>query len=246
MDLGARPWIVGHRGAAARVLENTLASFARAVADGAAAVELDVRRTRDGRLVVAHDETLARVGGRALVIERETLATLREAPLRDGQPLPTLEEVFAALPAGFAVNVEVKPSIHPHAALVAALDGAIDRPRTLISSFDWDLLAAIRRRAPRVALAPVASAGADFDAVLAAADRVGAWSLHLSHHLAARALTVPEPRRRPVLCYTVNDPSEARYLFDSGIDGVFTDDPGGLRSALVSPRGSIRMPRSSP
>ena len=61
---GRGPLVVGHRGASASELENTLAAFRRARADGADGVELDVQRARTGEVVVFHDDNLARLAGR--------------------------------------------------------------------------------------------------------------------------------------------------------------------------------------
>src|SRR4051794_38421051 len=94
-----KPLVLGHRGASAAAPENTVAAFARARELGADGVELDVRRSADGVLVVHHDPDLRDAGP----IKAMTLAELRAT-----QPdLATLEEAFDAC-AGLVVNAEVK------------------------------------------------------------------------------------------------------------------------------------------
>jgi len=247
MQLPRPPWIAGHRGAAAEALENTLASFALAVAQGADLVELDARLTRDGVFVILHDTTYARVAGSNLPPEREAWPSLAALRLRDGSIPARLDDLFAALPAGFPVNVELKRT---NAAIDRVADAAarlVERPNTLVSSFDWPLLDAVRARAPFLALAPIAGDDASVDDLRRAAARLGAWSIHVSRALARRALAPLGRDGRRVLCFTVNDPGEARYLLDSGASGVFSDSPGALRRALrLSTPASIRMLDSSP
>ena len=86
--------IMGHRGAPADEPENTLGSFARALAVGVAAVELDVQLTKDGRLAVIHDETLDRTTNGRGPVRDFTLAELKKLDAGRGEPVPSLEEVF--------------------------------------------------------------------------------------------------------------------------------------------------------
>ena len=102
-----------HRGASAYAPENTLEAFR--LADG---VELDVQLSRDGELVVAHDETIDRVSNGTGYIKDYTLAQLKKLSFNRLFPkfkdarIPTLKEVYELLkPAGLTVNVELKTGI---------------------------------------------------------------------------------------------------------------------------------------
>ena len=86
--------IMGHRGAPADEPENTLRSFRRALEMGVAAVELDVQLTKDGRLAVIHDETLDRTTNGHGAVKDFTLAELKQLDAGQGEPVPSLEEVF--------------------------------------------------------------------------------------------------------------------------------------------------------
>ena len=80
--------IIGHRGAPQEAPENTLLSFRRALELGVVAVELDVQLTRDGRLMVIHDETLERTtNGRGRVLDF-TLAELKRLDAGRGRRFP--------------------------------------------------------------------------------------------------------------------------------------------------------------
>ena len=102
------PKIMGHRGAPADEPENTLRSFSRALAVGVAAVELDVQLTRDGRLAVIHDETLDRTTNGKGRVKDFTLAELQRLDAGRGEPVPSLEEVFALVQGRAHLVVELK------------------------------------------------------------------------------------------------------------------------------------------
>lgn len=231
MHLPRPPWIVGHRGAAGEAPENTLESFALAVEQGADMIELDVQLTADGKLAVAHDHLL-RLGGKELRPEEtayHALAAPQPDPFGRAASIPLLENVLAALPPAFPVNIELKRQRASRAGLVAAIAPFAGRSNTVISSFDWELLRELRSQAPGSALAPLADRQVGAEDLLAVAEQLRAWSVHVAADLPAAALRELVRRHRTVLCYTVNDAAQARRLFDSGISGVFSDFPGRLR-----------------
>ena len=109
------PLIIAHRGDLSRAPENTLPAFQRAWEAGADGVELDVRLTRDGRLVVFHDRNLDRTSNGTGPVNHCTLADIRSldvgswfAPEFNGETAPTLDEVFESLPRDYLINVEMK------------------------------------------------------------------------------------------------------------------------------------------
>jgi glycerophosphoryl diester phosphodiesterase len=89
--------IIGHRGAAGLALENTEASIIAAHAAGVDAIEIDVRLTADQQFIVCHDPSLRRMSNSKSAISDETLATLRNINLRNGQQPLTLEGALATV-----------------------------------------------------------------------------------------------------------------------------------------------------
>lgn len=89
--------IIGHRGAAGSELENTLASLQQAVNLGVYAIEFDVRRTKDGHLVVCHDGSLQRIAHDKRKINQLTLKTLQKIPLLTSSHVPTLTEALEVI-----------------------------------------------------------------------------------------------------------------------------------------------------
>lgn len=107
-----------HRGASGYAPENTMAAFEKAVEQGADGIELDVQMSKDGELVVIHDETLERVSNGTGWVKDFTYSKLikfnynRTHPEYERAQIPTLEEVYELIkPTGLTVNVEIKTGV---------------------------------------------------------------------------------------------------------------------------------------
>lgn len=244
LELPDPPWIVAHRGLSARLLENTAESCRAAVEAGADMVEIDVQLAADGELVVCHDFDLSRLGdGEAIVVEATPSPRLvgrRIGLERDGRRLegrlPHLDEVLDAVPADFPVNVEAKHRAADRERFAERLaQVSSERGSILVSSYDLPLLTEIRRIAPHLSLAPIGCV--DAAELVAAGNRLDAWSLHCERTLFDPAL-VESAAPRPVLVYTVNDVATSRRLLDSRVFGLFTDDVELVRAGLRGAEGS--------
>ncbi|HZG62341.1 MAG TPA: glycerophosphodiester phosphodiesterase family protein, partial [Rubrobacteraceae bacterium] len=136
---------IGHRGAAGLEPENTLRSFRRAGAEGADAIELDLRLTRDGRLVVLHDSDVNRTTSGSGPVTSMTLREIRHLDAGLGECIPAFEEVLedTALP----IHAELKAieAAEPLAALIRKhrLDG-----RVTPISFDLEALRRVKLSLP--------------------------------------------------------------------------------------------------
>jgi glycerophosphoryl diester phosphodiesterase len=114
----SKPLIWAHRGASGHAPENTLPAFQLAADMGADGVELDVQLTKDGVLVVCHDEKVDRTANAKGWIKDYTFEELREMDFSysnlayEGVQIPTMEEVFDLLePTGLTINIEMKTGI---------------------------------------------------------------------------------------------------------------------------------------
>ncbi len=234
------PRIIGHRGACAYAPENTLASIRKAAALGARWVEFDVRLTREGALVLIHDDDVKRTtNGRGRVLD----LTLPEIGALDagawfggafaGERVPTLVETIALLAElGLGANIEIKTGRPEARATAEALAGILvahwrAAAPPLISSFDVDALEAMQAVAPQWPRGLLLKElGGDWRGLL---ERLGAATLNLDHRpLDAGKIAIARQAGRPVLCYTVNDPARAQQLFAWGVTAVFTDRPDAL------------------
>lgn len=229
------PLVYGHRGASADAPENTLAAFALARQQGADGVELDVRRSADGALVVHHDPVLAT----GPVIARTPAADLPGW-------LPLLTAALGEL-EGLVVNIEIKnspfePDHDPARTLaddvVAVLEGRGNRDRVVVSSFDLATVDRVHDLAPSVPtgfLTFVHPVGAP--AVALAAER-GHVAIH-PHEGTVDADFVAHAHDAglAVNVWTVDDPDRIRALAAAGVDGIITNVPGRAREVLRAARG---------
>ena len=138
-----KPLIIGHRGYPKKFPENTILSFIAALYYGADGVELDVRCTSDGSIVVIHDENTGRVGDKNVRVKESTVEVLRKVYLGLGQVIPTLEEALTVLPREKLVIIEVKDvDISAEVFRVARKHRGINN--TIFASFYEEALAEIR------------------------------------------------------------------------------------------------------
>ena len=154
-------WVYGHRGASGYAPENTLEAFELAAQQGAHGVELDVHLSRDGELVVAHDETIERVSDGTGRLCDHSLSELKRLRFNKTHPeyqnarIPTLGEVFELLaPTGLKVNVELKnslidyPDLEERCVELAARMGMTQR--VLYSSFNHHSLLRLKAIDPSI------------------------------------------------------------------------------------------------
>ncbi len=226
------PVIIGHRGAAGLLPENTLPSFTRAVACGVQAVELDVHLS-EGELVVIHDPTLERTTSGTGAVADTPLEVLRTLDAGQGAVIPTLVEVFDLLPESIGINIELKGVGTGPA--VARWLGSPDRRDVLISSFDHDALRSFQALRTDYPVAPLFSRWRA-DAVKVALDFDGGF-INLSRKLATtqRLEKICDAGLR-ALVYTVNDLAEAQDLINAGAWGLFTDFPDRISGSTIAPR----------
>ena len=239
--------VLGHRGGRGEgwPAENSLAAFARAIAEGADGVELDVRLTADRVPVVFHDPWLARgsAGAAAPCVSRVTAEELPR--LADGERIPRLVEALDAL-RGHVVNVEIKTDVAALSLLgnvpdrlriVQATVAAVNRApgaEVLFSSFDPLVvmaLAAMAPRVPRAILVDVSVARAATAVVLAMKPVVVAAHVHDQLLTPARAERLTRAGLR-LATWGVHDPVRASELVALGVRWLITDAPAVLVRAL--------------
>lgn len=244
----ARPLVIGHRGASALCPENTLAAFARALADGADGLECDVHLSADGEVVVMHDESIDRTADPASPLLTGTLAELTRARLdevllADQQRVPSLTQLLELLDAAqrdradrdlaplvLYVEVKVAPAAEAVAELVAG------RTDILVISFVPDALRALRRTAPQVPLALIVhevteETTALLDELAPEALSVGVRSVKAADGELAHA------RGMALNVWTVNEAAQLGRALAAGVDTISGDDPAWLLTQLSSHAG---------
>jgi glycerophosphoryl diester phosphodiesterase len=229
------PVVVGHRGGRADgwPAENTLEAFARAVSEGAHAIELDVRTCATGEAVVFHDADMGRMtrGEETRKVTDLRMKDLMRVRLVGGLRVPTLAEVLDWARTRCAVNVELKRDVSSRPALARAASSHIRSARAdvLVSSFDPLLLTTMRALAPRTprAYLTLPDAPPVFPPL----------GLHAVHYARQQAtpdnVALAKARKLHVGVWTVNDGDDAKNLVKLGVAWLITDAPGALRAAFA-------------
>jgi len=227
--------IYGHRGASAHVRQNTAEAYALAVAVGADGVELDVRRSRDGALIIHHDDRPS--------LDATPFVDLDFREIRTTTPwVPTLDEAWESLGSEALLNIEIKNTpgqadFDPTHRVGVAVGRWIERHdtgnRILVTSLNAITIAAVKRTCP-VPTGIVVTAWLDPIVAISEAHKSGdaAVSLSLEATLPDAEHIVEAAGDIDVLVWTVNDPDQAATLADAGVAGIFTDDPGMMVEAL--------------
>jgi glycerophosphoryl diester phosphodiesterase len=233
-----QPMIFAHRGACAHAPENTLPSFELAVEQKADAIELDAKLSRDGAVMVIHDQTVDRTTngtGKVNELSLEELKRLDAGIFFDekfsGARIPTLDEVFQSVGKKVIINVELTNYKSTNDNLVERVIEVVKRnameERVLFSSFFPGNLVKCKTLLP---LAPVA--------LLCLPGLMGSYSRsRLMRHISPQVIHpylsdvskefISKEHRagRRVHVWTVNKESDLNRLFSQDVDGIFTDDP---------------------
>jgi glycerophosphoryl diester phosphodiesterase len=228
-----RPLVIAHRGASAYRPENTIPAFELAVAQGADMIEIDLHATRDGAIVVTHDEELSGLGGVGEIADA-SLDEIRVLDAGAGERVPTLAEVLDAFGERIAFNLEIKRGQRSEYAGLeeATLDevrrrGLLDR--TLFSSFYDPVLGRLRALCPEARLALLISRRFPH-AALERARSLGAEALNPQATLVdAGLLEAAHGAGLAVYVFTVDEPDAMRRLLALGVDGIFTNRPDRMR-----------------
>jgi len=231
---------MGHRGFPTRYPENTMVSFRAAVDAGAQLVELDVTLTRDGQVVVMHDDTVDRTtDGRGFVADY-TLGTLKRLdagswfhPGFAGERVPTLKEVLEKIDTRVVINIEIKSHRTTDAArkgkvvqgvLTDVLDADAEE-RVLVSSFDPMVIKRVKQVYATIPVALIAERSHPVESV-GLSRSLGAFSYHpdLAYldHATVKALQMAGLRVFP---YNIKEQKSAERAFALGVDGLIADDP---------------------
>jgi glycerophosphoryl diester phosphodiesterase len=231
---------IAHRGSSGTHPENTLAAFLAAAEEGAEMCELDVQATRDGAVVVIHDETVDRTTDGHGAVAQLTLAEIQRLDAGAkfgarfaGERIPTLDEVMRATRGKLGLNIEIK-------------EGAVERQvcelmrshdaiaTSMVSSFEWKALEAVRAIDPAIRVGLLAEKNRV--ALLDAAVAMRAYAVNPRYDMADAAFCADaHARGLKVLVWTVDAPEVMRTLIAPGVDGILTNYPARLRDVLAGP-----------
>ena len=257
-----RPLVMAHRGGGGLWPENTLYAFERAVEIGADVIETEVHSTADNTLVFIHDETVDRTTNGTGPVNSLSLKELKKIdagyhwtadggrtfPFRGkGITVPTLEEVFTALPDQ-RINIDMKQINPPLAAQLCEMIHAFDMvEKVMVASFSNKALRDFRQICPTVAtsasrrevtlffLSNLIFLGSAYGPACHAL-QIPEFSSGL-HVLTKRFLQTARSVNLKVHVWTINQVKDMKRLLELGVDGIITDYPDQLISLLADMNG---------
>ncbi|ACJ00256.1 glycerophosphoryl diester phosphodiesterase, putative [Rhodospirillum centenum SW] len=246
------PVAFAHRGGGLEAPENTLAAFAHAAALGYRHIETDVHATRDGVLLVFHDDTLERLTGLPGRPAEHDWAGLRSARiLGAGEGIPLFDALLESFP-GVRFNIDPKTDAAADA-LADALERHAAFDRVCVGSFSGARLARLRRRfGPRLCTsagpAEVARAWLSGRGLPVGPTAPHCYQIPVRQYgvelVTPAFLRAARSRGQPVHVWTIDDPAEMERLLDLGVDGIMTDRPTLLKQVMQ--RRGVWRDQSSP
>ncbi|MEM1550367.1 MAG: glycerophosphodiester phosphodiesterase family protein [Candidatus Bathyarchaeia archaeon] len=217
---------IGHRGAKAYEPENTILSFKRALELGVNAIELDVRRTRDGEIVVIHDAEVDRTtNGKGLVSEL-TLMEIKKLSTEKGEKIPTLEETLDFLDKKVRILIEIKETgiegkvldiirrklLEDNVIIVSFYEESLKRTRELSDTVKTGLIY-VRHKDP----------------IKAALSLKAQYLLPMYKFVHSSFVRKSHENGLKVIVWTINTPEEAHKYARIGVDGIASDKPDILK-----------------
>ena len=233
----AAPLVIAHRGASAYSPENTMAAFRLALLQGADAIELDAKLTKDGVVVVMHDDRLVRttnavgrIGDLNLDEVEKIDAGLKFSEEFVGEKIPALYKVFDTLGEEILINVELANYASAWDDLPARVIKLIEESgleaRVLIASFNPLALLKCRRISKEIPIALLVHAKGPrlYQSLLRSL--LSYDFIHPQESLIDSKLLGDELGcGRKVTAWTVNDENRMKELLTLGIAGIITDVP---------------------
>jgi len=261
---GPNPLVIAHRGASAQAPENTLPAFQLAWAQGADGIEADFQLTKDGHIVCFHDKDTTRLAGRQLTVADATLEELRQFDVGNIQPqavedalrfwsgdkfkgtrMPTIAEVFATVPVGKKIFIEIKCGSEIIDPLLRELGSSgLTHDQVVVICFDSALLKSLKARDPKWQTAWLCSFskrpnGKPRNApakVFKTLKEINALALMSGGgDVDKNLLDTIRAAGIEHYVWTINDPKLAAAYRVQGADAIITDVPAEMRAALLAP-----------
>lgn len=243
--------VIAHRGASANAPENTLAAIKKAIDLGAHAVEIDVRMTKDGELVVIHDASVSRTSNGKGAVNEYTLAEIKmldagswfDEKFKD-EKIPTLNEVFSVIDSTVTLIIEIKDDSRYMSRMIDKVIRSVRKnsshKKIILKSFNTKVLEHIRRFAPEIPLIYVYGIRIPFlnfsigsrvsfqDLFTLNIDYLQPHSLLLSQDFVREA----HANGYKIIAWDVDGENKMKRMIRIGVDAIETDNPDMLLKLL--------------
>ena len=237
--------VIAHRGFSGAAPENTLIAFQKGIEIGSDMIELDVHLSRDGEIVVIHDETLERTTNGKGMVADHTLKELKKldagssfGPQFAGEKIPTLKEVLDLAKGRVLVNIEIKNPTHQRHSITELSEktlrevekaGIMDK--VIYSSFNPASLDWIKGKEPRAWTAFLFHRPWNSLRDIPVSQDYAVLNLR-NIHLTREKIAEIKKSGKKINVYTVNPEEEIRQFADWGVDGIITNYPDRLVKIL--------------
>ena len=229
--------VTAHRGNSSEFPENTIPAFKSGIALGADWIELDILRTRDGKLVVIHDRTTKRVADKDLVVEKSSYDELAKVDVaadfrrRTGKEcaphkMPLLRDVLALVIKQRRTRVSIQPKMNCVADAVQLVKEMKAEPWVGFNDGNLSYMMEVKRRAPGVRVFWDRGKNTDIDEDIRTAKRFGFEAI-VVNHLGVTADKVRKIKAAGIVAgaWTVNDSETMSKLLKLGVERIYTDYP---------------------
>ncbi|OFX84201.1 MAG: hypothetical protein A2W99_00295 [Bacteroidetes bacterium GWF2_33_16] len=243
--------IIAHRGESFDAPENTLSSINRAWNNGIDAVEIDVRLTKDNRVVVIHDPHTFRVARKLKWIRNSTLLDLKKVDVGKfknnkykGEKIPELSEVLRTVPVGKKIIIEIKSSskIIPFINL-AIVNSGLQADQIEIISFNLKTLIKAKKQMPNISFLWILELDyfwiskiltPSFETIISTAiqNELNGLNLFAGTLLNAEIIKRIKSANLRLYAWTVNNPEKAKKLLGFGVDAIITDRAKWMKNKL--------------
>lgn len=225
-----KPLVIAHRGDSSSALENSLEAFRLALALPVDIIEFDIRMSRDEVLYVMHDRQSGRTAECNIDLEKASSGEISRIMLRNGEPVPRLEDALALVSGKAGINIEIK-SDGAGAVLARFLSEHPYNGFLMVSSFKEAELLALRKRMPDIPVALV------YDAF--STRHLPDYVARGYNRISLRKNTVSEPLVRAcqtrgvqIFVWTVDDEAEMQRCVEWNVDGIYTNKPRILKDLI--------------
>jgi len=239
------PLIVAHRGASRDAPGNTIPAFQLAWEQGADAIEADFHLSKDGEIVCFHDADTERVAGTQLVVRQSTLAELKKLDVGashgaafNGTRIPTIAEVFATIPQGKMIFIEVKCGAEIIPTLLNEIDqSGLTKEQIVVISFNKEVIQQLKIKAPQYKASWLCSfkkqetgeITPSLATVLKTLKQIQADGLSSNTAVPASVIEAVSQQGYEWHVWTINDLNTASRMQALGVLSITTDVPGTMK-----------------
>jgi len=230
--------VIGHKGASAIAPENTLKAFQKAIELHADYVEFDAHLTKDGEIVVIHDDDTYSLTGTHSLIKDNTLEQIKKLDAGEGEQIPTLQELVAIAKGKIGLQLEIK-STGLLVTMVQILRKENLIQNSIVSCFMFDELVKLKKIEPKIKIGFLLPAelvrSQSIKRKIIKCEREGFFAIHPHFSTVDKEIVdFAHANGLKIYVWTVNDRSIMKDLIQLGVDGIITDDISLLHETISS------------